>query len=80
VILELLSSAPAETGAFLNFDWGSQSIAQSKFQRAFPEGKGDNQVSFPPAGQQIFSKKIPAALAPGPRPKKKRNNLLKSYL
>ena len=45
VIHELLYSASTEVDArcltevrapFLNFDWGSQSIAQIKFQRAFP--------------------------------------------
>ena len=30
---------PTGAGIYLNFDWGSQSIAQSKFQRAPPRGK-----------------------------------------
>ena len=41
----------------LNFDWGSQSIAQSKFQRASRLGKEDQQkVSF--LIRQYFSRRI----------------------
>jgi hypothetical protein len=46
VILELLNFPPSLLTElrriFLNFDWGSQSIAQNKFQRAFLLGKEDN--------------------------------------
>ena len=40
---------------FLNFDWGSQSIAQSKFQRASLLGK-ENQQTFSFLIRQDFSR------------------------
>ena len=40
----------------MNFDWGSQSIAQSKFQRAPFKGKGFYQSFSPFVGQLFFSR------------------------
>jgi hypothetical protein len=39
---------------FLNFDWGSQSIAQSKFQRASLKGKEFHQDFFETRRQHLF--------------------------
>ena len=39
---------------FLNFDWGSQSIAQSKFQRASRLGKENQQRIFEERRQHFF--------------------------
>ena len=57
----------SDTGSesYLIFDWGSQSIAQSKFQRASPMGKRSNKViCFPSvnAFSENFSKNFSAGL------------------
>ena len=76
VIHELLYSASTEADArcltevrtpFLNFDWGSQSIAQSKFQRASSKRKENHQNFFQIVRQhifQIFFEKVSKELKP----------------
>jgi hypothetical protein len=53
---------PTGAGIYLNFDWGSQSIAQSKFQRASPKGKDFQQELLRFLRQHLFENipKIPA--------------------
>jgi hypothetical protein len=53
---------PTGAGTHLNFDWGSQSIAQSKFQRASPRGKDFQQELLRFLRQHLFEniRKIPA--------------------
>jgi|ERR1017187_6537557 hypothetical protein len=53
---------PTGAGIYLNFDWGSQSIAQSKFQRASPKGKEFQQELLRFLRQHLFEniRKIPA--------------------
>jgi hypothetical protein len=45
---------PTEAGILLILDWGSQSIAQSKFQRASPQGKDFQQELLPFPSQHLF--------------------------
>jgi hypothetical protein len=45
---------PTGAGIHLNFDWGSQSIAQSKFQRASPRGKEFQQELLRFLRQHLF--------------------------
>ena len=60
VIHELLYSSSNEL--ILNFDWGSQSIAQSKFQRASQLGKGFQQ-ELSISSRQRFSRNFPKKLS-----------------